>query len=64
MHDLINADERFTVQWDRVRVVDHIEDGEFTFQVSLFRNGSIHFAYRDVSHTQSKSRTPHVLQRH
>ena len=40
--------ERFTVQWDRVHITNHVENGTFTFQVSLFLNGTIHFAYREV----------------
>ncbi len=40
--------DRFTVQWDKVHVTNHEENGTFTFQVSLFPNGSIHFAYREV----------------
>ncbi|XP_019864237.1 PREDICTED: plexin domain-containing protein 2-like isoform X2 [Amphimedon queenslandica] len=39
---------RFTVQWEGVHNDDHINDGEFTFQVSLFPDGTIHFAYREI----------------
>ena len=45
---LFGSGERFTVQWDRVHVTNHVDDGEFTFQTSLFRNGTIHFVYREV----------------
>ena len=40
--------DRFTVQWDSVHVTNHETEGEFTFQVSLLRNGTIHFVYRNV----------------
>ena len=39
---------RLTVQWDSVLLGDNKHNGPFTFQVSLFRNGSIVFAYRDI----------------
>ncbi len=40
--------DRFTVQWNQVHNHDHVNDGPFTFQVSLFQDGSIHFVYREV----------------
>ena len=46
---LYYIDDRFTVQWDGVHAADHVNDGTFTFQVSLFSNGTIHFVYRNVS---------------
>ncbi len=43
--------DRFTVQWNNVHNNDHFEDGPFTFQVSLFKDGVIHFVYREVGET-------------
>ena len=44
-----HTDDRYTVQWDEVHNHDHVDAGPFTFQVSLFPNGTIHFVYRNVS---------------
>ena len=41
-------DNQFTIQWDQVHNDDHVSDGPFTFQLTLFRDGSINFAYRQV----------------
>uniref|UniRef100_A0A224XK12 Putative extracellular protein tem7 n=1 Tax=Panstrongylus lignarius TaxID=156445 RepID=A0A224XK12_9HEMI len=38
----------FTVEWDRVRLQDNSEAGQFTFQVSLYKNGDIAFVYKDI----------------
>ena len=40
--------DQFTIQWDRVHNHDHVENGTFTFQLSLFKDGRIHFVYREV----------------
>ena len=40
--------ENFTIQWDNVHNNAHVDAGTFTFQLTLFRNGKIHFAYREV----------------
>jgi hypothetical protein len=44
-----DTESRFTVQWNQVYNHDHVEDGPFSFQVSLFPNGSIYFVYREVT---------------
>lgn len=38
----------FTVEWEKVVLQDKPEDGEFTFQVTLFNNGDIIFVYKKV----------------
>jgi len=43
-----NTSNVFTVQWDGVHNHDHLEAGPFTFQVSLFPSGVIHFVYREI----------------
>jgi hypothetical protein len=54
--------ERFTVQWENVLNVDHLEAGPFTFQVSLFPSGDIHFAYEMIPlGIQSISSTEHPV---
>ena len=40
---------QLTIQWDQVHNDDHVSDGPFTFQLTLLKNGEIHFAYRQVS---------------
>ena len=44
----LHTAENFTIQWDKVHNNAHIENGTFTFQLTLFRSGHIHFAYREV----------------
>ena len=44
-----HTEDRFTIQWDRVHNHDHVANGTFTFQLTLFKNGEIHFVYREVS---------------
>ena len=39
----------FVVQWDKVRLKDREDEGAFTFQTALHKNGTIVFNYRDVS---------------
>ncbi|XP_035469564.1 plexin domain-containing protein 1 isoform X2 [Scophthalmus maximus] len=39
----------FVVQWDKVRLKDREDEGAFTFQAALHRNGTIVFNYRDIS---------------
>lgn len=39
----------FVVQWDQVRLKGREDEGPFTFQAALHRNGTIVFNYRDVS---------------
>nr|XP_020472219.1 plexin domain-containing protein 1-like [Monopterus albus] len=38
----------FVVQWDKVRLKDREPEGAFTFQVALYKNGTIVFNYRDI----------------
>ncbi|XP_073973421.1 plexin domain containing lethal (1) G0289 isoform X2 [Rhodnius prolixus] len=38
----------FTVEWDRVHLQDKRDAGQFTFQVTLCKNGDIAFVYKDV----------------
>ncbi|XP_074030965.1 plexin domain containing lethal (1) G0289 [Leptinotarsa decemlineata] len=38
----------FTVEWEKVTLQDKPEDGSFTFQVTLFKNGDIVFVYKHV----------------
>jgi hypothetical protein len=45
---VFSTEERFTVQWDMVHNQDHLNDGPFTFQVSIFPSGVIHFVYKEV----------------
>ena len=44
----VHTAENFTIQWDRVHNNAHLDAGTFTFQLTLFRNGTIVFAYREV----------------
>lgn len=36
------------VQWDKVHLKDREDEGSFTFQAALYRNGTIVFNYKDV----------------
>lgn len=45
---VLSTNERFTVQWDQVHNQNHQDDGPFTFQVSIFPSGEIHFVYKEV----------------
>lgn len=38
----------FTVQWEKVHLKDRPEKGEFTFQVTLHKNGDIVFVYQQI----------------
>lgn len=38
----------FTVEWGRVSLQDKPNDGEFTFQATLHKNGDIVFVYKTV----------------
>lgn len=38
----------FTVQWEKVALQDKPKDGEFTFQVTLLKNGDIIFVYKEI----------------
>ncbi|CAG9854725.1 unnamed protein product [Phyllotreta striolata] len=38
----------FTVLWENVMLQDKPEDGKFTFQVTLFKNGDIVFVYQSI----------------
>lgn len=38
----------FTVEWEKVNLQEKPSDGEFTFQVTLHRNGDIIFVYKNV----------------
>uniref|UniRef100_H3C4V0 Plexin domain containing 1 n=1 Tax=Tetraodon nigroviridis TaxID=99883 RepID=H3C4V0_TETNG len=38
----------FVVQWDKVHLKDREDEGSFTFQAALYRNGTIVFNYKDV----------------
>lgn len=44
----LDSGKSFTVQWERVRLEDQPNGGEFTFQVTLHDNGDIVFVYKDV----------------
>ena len=44
-----HSENRFTIQWDKVHNHDHVANGTFTFQLTLFKSGEIHFVYREVS---------------
>lgn len=55
MHDVYTArtpaEDRFTVQWESVVLRNQPgpeSNGSFTFQTSLWRNGSIWFVYKEV----------------
>lgn len=39
----------FVVEWDNVHLKDHEDEGSFTFQAVLHRNGTVVFNYKDVS---------------
>lgn len=38
----------FTVQWEKVSLQDKPNNGDFTFQTTLFKNGDIIFVYKNV----------------
>jgi hypothetical protein len=38
----------FTVEWKEMRLQDHPEMGNFTFQTTLYKNGTIVFAYKTI----------------
>ncbi|XP_044752690.1 plexin domain-containing protein 2 isoform X2 [Coccinella septempunctata] len=38
----------FTVLWERVALKDRADEGEFTFQTTLHKNGDIIFVYRNI----------------
>lgn len=38
----------FVVQWDKVHLKDREDEGPFTFQAVLHKNGTIVFNYKDV----------------
>lgn len=38
----------FTVEWERVKLQDRPDQGEFTFQATLHKNGDIVFVYKSV----------------
>ncbi|KAF8789270.1 plexin domain-containing protein 2-like [Argiope bruennichi] len=38
----------FTTEWKNVYIQDHMNDGSFTFQTTLLKNGDIVFAYKDI----------------
>ncbi|VDM54532.1 unnamed protein product [Angiostrongylus costaricensis] len=40
--------ERFVVEWRKVQLREQHQAGAFTFQASLFKNGSIAFVYKEV----------------
>ncbi|CAI8016171.1 Plexin domain-containing protein 1, partial [Geodia barretti] len=44
---IMSTEERFTVQWDKIHNHAHLDDGPFTFQVSIFPTGVIHFVYQE-----------------
>ncbi|CAH3030563.1 unnamed protein product, partial [Porites evermanni] len=39
---------QLTVQWSRVYLLDRTQDGHFTFQCTLHKNGTIWFAYKEI----------------
>ncbi|XP_015919280.2 plexin domain-containing protein 2 [Parasteatoda tepidariorum] len=43
----------FTAEWSQVYIKDRINDGAFTFQVTLFTSGDILFAYKEVPYSIS-----------
>mgnify|MGYP005984037649 CR=1 FL=1 len=38
----------FTVEWEKVSLQDKSNEGEFTFQTTLHKNGDIVFVYKNV----------------
>lgn len=38
----------FTVEWEKVSLQDRPTDGQFTFQVTLLKNGDIIFVYANI----------------
>lgn len=38
----------FTVEWEKVNLQDRPNDGQFSFQVTLLKNGDIIFVYADL----------------
>uniref|UniRef100_A0A915CUG8 Plexin domain-containing protein 2 n=1 Tax=Ditylenchus dipsaci TaxID=166011 RepID=A0A915CUG8_9BILA len=40
--------EKMVVEWSKVQLRDSNKGGQFTFQVSMFKNGDIWFVYKDV----------------
>lgn len=41
----------FIVQWDKVHIQGRVDDGVFTFQVTLLNSGNIVFAYKDIPYS-------------
>ncbi|CAL8110537.1 unnamed protein product [Orchesella dallaii] len=44
----INENDFFAVEWNQVRLQDSPQVGPFTFQTTLFRNGTIVFVYKTI----------------
>lgn len=45
---------RYTVQWDSVYESEKNTNDSFTFQVSLFKDGTIYFSYQNIPHNVSE----------
>jgi len=45
---MLLTENQFTVEWDNVELNDANENRTFTFQTSLFSNGTIAFVYKDI----------------
>jgi len=41
-------DELFSVEWRKLRLQDHPDLGNFTFQTTLYKNGTIVFVYENI----------------
>lgn len=48
MNAVCPSGEVFVVQWERVRLSGKESEGAFTFQVALYKTGTITFGYREV----------------
>lgn len=46
---MMRSGNLFVVQWDSVHLKDREDEGPFTFQAVLQKNGTIVFNYKDVS---------------
>lgn len=48
MYILFSVGDFFVVEWNQVVLRHQVDAGNFTFQVSLHKNGDIWFAYKNV----------------
>lgn len=42
------AEDQFTAEWNQLHLHNHTDLGTFSFQTSLYKNGTIVFAYKGI----------------